>query len=49
MERQTKGSFAMTAALNYLSRLTDEIFASQMQRASVRISACEQIFHRRAS
>lgn len=38
-----------TAALKYLSRLTDEIFAQQMQRAAVRISAREQLFHRRAS
>lgn len=29
----------MTAALEYLSRLTDELFEAQMQRAMRRISA----------
>jgi len=38
----------MIAALEYLSRMTDAIFASQMQRAARKISAREQIFHRRA-
>jgi hypothetical protein len=38
----------MTAALKYLSRMTEELFASQMQRAACRIATREQIFHRRA-
>ena len=38
----------MTAALKYLSRMTDAIFASQMQRAAVKISARQQVFPRRA-
>jgi hypothetical protein len=37
----------MTAALNYLSRLTDTIFESQMQRAAQRICVRQQVFHRR--
>jgi hypothetical protein len=37
----------MTAALNYLSRITDAIFESRMQRAACRISARQQIFPRR--
>jgi len=38
----------MTAALIYLSRMTDELFSSQMQRAACRIATREQIFRRRA-
>ena len=38
----------MTAALNYLNRMTNEIFESQMQRAAQKIADREQIFHRRA-
>jgi hypothetical protein len=38
----------MTAALKYLSRMTEEIFASQMQRAACKITAREQMFHRHA-
>ena len=44
-----RGSLTMTAALNYLTRITDELFASQMQRAAQKITAREQIFHRRAA
>ena len=39
----------MTAALEYLSRLTDEIFEANMQRAAQRICARQQRFHRRAA
>jgi len=39
----------MTAALNYLSRITDEIIASQMQRVAQKISERERYFHRRAA
>jgi len=37
----------MTAALNYLTRITDEIFASQMQRVAQRISERQHVFARR--
>jgi hypothetical protein len=37
----------MTAALKYLSQMTDAIFASQMQRAAVRICARQQTLARR--
>jgi hypothetical protein len=37
----------MTAALKYLSRMTDEIFETQMQRAARKISARQHIFDRR--
>jgi hypothetical protein len=37
----------MTAALNYLSRLTDELVASQMQHAAQKIVVRERYFHRR--
>jgi hypothetical protein len=36
----------MTATLKYLSQMTDAIFASQMQRAAVRIGARQQRFAR---
>jgi hypothetical protein len=39
----------MTAALSYLSRMTNDIFESQMQRAAQKIASREQIFHRRAA
>jgi hypothetical protein len=40
----------MTTALKFLSRMTDEIFESQMQRAAQKIAdRGEQIFHRRAA
>lgn len=37
----------MTAALEFLSQITDAIFASQMQRAAVRIAARQRSFARR--
>ncbi len=37
----------MTAALNYLNRLTDAIFETQMQLAAQRICARQEVFHRR--
>jgi hypothetical protein len=37
----------MTAALKFLSQMTDAIFASQMQRAAVRITARQHTFARR--
>jgi hypothetical protein len=39
----------MTTALKFLSRMTDEIFESQMQRAAQKIADREQIFYRRAA
>lgn len=36
----------MTTALNYLSQVTNEIFASQMQRAARKIAAHQQFFFR---
>lgn len=41
---------AAAAALRYLSRLTDEIFTSRMEREASRITAHQvHPFHRRAS
>ncbi len=37
----------MTAALKFLSQMTDAIFAVQMQRASVKIAARRHMFARR--
>ena len=37
------------AALNYLSRMTDAIFATQMERAAQKIAERERYFHRRAA
>jgi len=37
----------MTAALKYLSRMTDQIFETKMQRAAQKISARRHIFDRR--
>ncbi len=37
----------MTAALRFLSQMTDAIFAVQMQRAAVKIAARQHIFARR--
>jgi hypothetical protein len=37
----------MTAALKYLSRMTDQIFETQMQRAACKISARQHVFRRR--
>ncbi len=39
----------MTAALKYLSQMTDQIFETQMQRAAVKICTRQQIFQRRAA
>jgi hypothetical protein len=36
----------MTAALKFLSEMTDSIFASRMQRAAVKIRARERVFYR---
>ena len=36
----------MTAALKYLSRMTDRIFAAQMERAAHKISAHELFLRR---
>jgi hypothetical protein len=37
----------MTAALKFISRMTDEIFETQMQRAARKITARQHIFDRR--
>jgi hypothetical protein len=37
----------MTTALNYLSRVTTQIFETQMQRAAQRITERQHIFNRR--
>jgi hypothetical protein len=37
----------MTAAIKYLSEMTETIFASQMRRAAVKIAAREHMFARR--
>jgi hypothetical protein len=34
----------MTAALRYLSQMTNEIFESKMRRAALKISARQQLF-----
>jgi hypothetical protein len=39
----------MTTALNYLSRMTNQIFEAQMQRAAQKITARQHIFDRRAA
>ena len=36
----------MTAALKFLSQMTDLIFELRMQRAAVKISARERVFYR---
>ena len=36
----------MTAALKYLSQVTNEIFEAQMQRAARKITARQQVFVR---
>jgi hypothetical protein len=43
------GSPQMTTALKYLSRMTDQVFETQMRRAARKITARQQIFHRRAA
>jgi hypothetical protein len=47
-ERLT-GECAMTATLKFLHRFAETVFASQMQRAAVKISARQQVFHRRGA
>jgi hypothetical protein len=42
----TPASNPMTAALKYLSQVTDAIFASQMERAAVRICERQHVFRR---
>jgi hypothetical protein len=37
----------MTATLKFLSRMTDQIFETQMQRAAQKISARQHVFGRR--
>jgi hypothetical protein len=39
----------MTAALKYLSQVTEHIFEMQMQRAAQKICQRQHVFHRRAS
>jgi hypothetical protein len=38
----------MTAALKFLSRLTNDLFEAQMQRAARRISESQNLFPRHA-
>ena len=38
----------MSAALKYLSEFTEQVFASQMQRAAQKISERQNLFDRRA-
>jgi hypothetical protein len=38
------GSTPMTAAVSYLSRVTEEFFVWQMRRAAIRINARQQFF-----
>jgi len=44
-----EGATTMVAALNYLSRMTDAIFATQMERAAQKIAERERYFHRDAA
>ena len=39
----------MTAALNFISRMTDELFASQMQHIAQKITERQHIFPRRGA
>jgi hypothetical protein len=39
----------MTTALNYLSRMTNQIFEAQMQRAAQKITENQHVFSRRAA
>jgi hypothetical protein len=39
----------MTTALKFLSRMTDQVFETQMRRAALKITARQQMFHRRAA
>jgi hypothetical protein len=47
-EQIATGSTAMTATLKFLSRITNQVFESQMQRAAQRICERQQYFVRRA-
>jgi hypothetical protein len=44
-ERLT-GECAMTATLKFLHQFAEAVFTSQMQRAAVKISARQHVFHR---
>ena len=48
-ERIATGSTTMTATLKFLSRITNEVFESQMQRAAQRICERQQYFVRHAA
>lgn len=48
-ERIATGSTTMIATLKFLSRITDQVFESQMQRAAQRICERQQYFVRRAA
>jgi hypothetical protein len=39
----------MAAALQFLSKIADEIFEANMQRAALRIAARQQVFPRHAA
>jgi hypothetical protein len=46
-EQIATGSTTMIATLKFLSRITNEVFESQMQRAAQRICERQQYFVRR--
>jgi hypothetical protein len=48
-ERIATGSTTMIATLKFLSRITNEVFESQMQRAAQRICERQQYFIRRVA
>ena len=48
-ERIATGSTTMIATLKFLSRITNEVFESQMQRAAQRICERQQYFVRHAA
>jgi hypothetical protein len=48
-EQIATGSTTMIATLKFLSRITDQVFESQMQRAAQRICERQQYFVRRAA
>jgi hypothetical protein len=47
MSKTLTGNLAMTAALNFVRQIADALFASQMERAAVRIAARQRTFTRR--
>ena len=47
--RIATGSTTMIATLKFLSRITDQVFEAQMQRAAQRICERQQYFVRRAA